>query len=105
MLVKSLEYIPGSHQSDWKWSVSCVATIQHLNYNGHFFLLAVCFWQTCNLETRSRSPKQNNDVEPEQAYYHAKFERDRYYGIREKANVKGISFLNEVLCKFSYLNM
>ena len=43
---------------------------------------------TCTLKQSKDHPTYNKNVDPEQSYNHAKLERSRYNGVREKGNVK-----------------
>ena len=48
------------------------------------------------------------NVDPQQGYNHAKFERSCYDGVREKANVNGgllFFFSNEEMCHLCPLNV
>ena len=78
------------------------ATVQYLNYR----VQAVC-----SLHIRHPWPwnkvkvvkPRTTNADSKQGYNHAKFERSRFDGVREKANV--IFFSNEETCQLSLLNM
>ena len=47
----------------------------------------------------------NENVDPEQGYNHAKFERVCFNGVQEKANIKEFLFSNKDMCELSPSNM
>ena len=48
----------------------------------------VCFWCTCDLEQVQGHQAHDDNVNPEQGYYQAKFERSCFNGVWEKINVE-----------------
>ena len=80
-----------------------------LHWTRFFFLntiCSLCFWHTCDLETRSRSSNLVFLGRPHQSYNHAKFERSPLNSVQEKANIKGLFvFKWEDICQLSPLNM
>ena len=47
----------------------------------------------------------DENLDPEQGYNRAKFERSRLNSVQEKGSVKVVVFSNEEICQLSPLNM